>query len=51
VALLLLAGLLPVFESELAEARKLYLARYAKSEYWVDFDDFSFYRMDEGALR
>jgi putative heme iron utilization protein len=28
------------------EARKLYLARYADSKYWVDFDDFSFYRMD-----
>jgi putative heme iron utilization protein len=29
-----------------AEARKLYLARYANSKYWVDFEDFSFYRMD-----
>jgi putative heme iron utilization protein len=27
------------------EARKLYLARYANSQYWVDFEDFSFYRM------
>ena len=27
-------------------ARELYLARYANSKYWVDFDDFSFYRMD-----
>ena len=25
---------------------KLYLARYANSKYWVDFEDFSFYRMD-----
>ena len=32
--------------SEVAEARKLYLARYANSKYWVDFEDFSFYRMD-----
>ena len=30
----------------MAEARKLYLARYANSKYWVDFEDFSFYRMD-----
>ncbi|HLW87028.1 MAG TPA: DUF2470 domain-containing protein [Terriglobales bacterium] len=31
---------------EVAEARKLYLTRYANSKYWVDFEDFSFYRMD-----
>ena len=31
---------------EVAEARQLYLARYANSKYWVDFEDFSFYRMD-----
>src|SRR5205807_800547 len=24
----------------------LYLERYANSKYWVDFEDFSFYRMD-----
>ncbi|MFZ0799568.1 MAG: DUF2470 domain-containing protein [Terriglobales bacterium] len=33
-------------ESDVPEARKLYLARYANSRYWVDFEDFSFYRMD-----
>jgi heme iron utilization protein len=33
-------------ESEVALARKLYLARHANSKYWVDFEDFSFYRMD-----
>ena len=42
----LLGNILPVPEPEVAEARKLYLARYANSKYWVDFDDFSFYRMD-----
>jgi putative heme iron utilization protein len=42
----LLGNILPVPEQELAEARELYLARYANSKYWVDFDDFSFYRMD-----
>jgi hypothetical protein len=33
-------------EPEVATARDLYLARYANSKYWVDFEDFSFYRMD-----
>jgi heme oxygenase (biliverdin-IX-beta and delta-forming) len=36
----------PIPVPEVAEARKLYLARHANSKYWVDFDDFSFYRMD-----
>jgi heme iron utilization protein len=31
---------------ELAEVRKLYLERHANSRYWVDFEDFSFYRME-----
>jgi heme iron utilization protein len=35
-----------IAKGEVAEARALYLARYANSKYWVDFDDFSFYRMD-----
>jgi heme iron utilization protein len=42
----LLGNALLVPESEVAEARKLYLARYANSKYWVDFEDFSFYRMN-----
>jgi putative heme iron utilization protein len=33
-------------EPDLLEARNLYLARYENSRYWVDFEDFSFYRMD-----
>ena len=28
------------------EARKLYLALYDNSKYWVDFEDFLFYWMD-----
>jgi putative heme iron utilization protein len=36
----------PVPNIELAEVRKLYLERHANSKYWVDFEDFSFYRMD-----
>src|ERR1700720_4165219 len=42
----LVGKVLPVPESEVAEARQLYLARYANSKYWVDFEDFSFYRME-----
>ena len=42
----LLGNVLPVPKPELAEARKLYLERHANSQYWVDFEDFSFYRMD-----
>ncbi len=42
----LIGNVLLVPEPEVAEARKLYLERYANSKYWVDFEDFSFYRMD-----
>jgi heme iron utilization protein len=42
----LLGNVLPVPKPELIEARKLYLERHANSKYWVDFEDFSFYRMD-----
>ena len=42
----LLGNVLSIPEPEVAEARKLYLARYANSKNWVDFEDFSFYRMD-----
>lgn len=33
-------------QADVPEARQLYLARYANSQYWVDFEDFSFYRLD-----
>jgi heme iron utilization protein len=33
-------------ELEIAEVRKLYVECHANSRYWVDFEDFSFYRMD-----
>lgn len=33
-------------EQDVAESRKLYLERYANSKYWVDFEDFAFYRME-----
>jgi heme oxygenase (biliverdin-IX-beta and delta-forming) len=42
----LLGNVAPVPEPEVAEARKLYLERYANSKYWVDFEDFSFYGME-----
>jgi heme iron utilization protein len=42
----LVGTVLPVPDAEVAEARKLYLARYANSKNWVDFEDFSFYRMN-----
>jgi putative heme iron utilization protein len=42
----LVGNVLPVPQSEVADARTLYLERYANSKYWVDFEDFSFYRMD-----
>src|SRR6267378_5233991 len=42
----LVGNVLPMPQSEVAEARQLYLARYANSKHWVDFEDFSFYRMD-----
>src|SRR6201987_2118408 len=42
----LLGNILLVPAAEVAEGRELYLTRHTNSKYWVDFDDFSFYRMD-----
>jgi heme iron utilization protein len=42
----LVGNVLPVPADEAPKARTLYLARYANSKYWVDFEDFSFYRLD-----
>jgi heme iron utilization protein len=42
----LVGNVLPIPEAEVAEARELYLARHVNSKHWVDFEDFSFYRMD-----
>jgi putative heme iron utilization protein len=33
-------------DAERSQARELYLARHSNSKYWVDFEDFHFYRMD-----
>ena len=42
----LIGNVLTIPQSEIADARTLYLERYANSKYWVDFEDFSFYRMN-----
>jgi len=42
----LIGNVTRVPEAELATARTVYLAGYPGSKYWVDFEDFSFYRMD-----
>src|SRR5664279_359447 len=42
----LIGNVLKVPQPELPEVRRLYLERYADSKYWVDFEDFSFYRME-----
>jgi putative heme iron utilization protein len=42
----LVGSVAPIPESEMTAAREFYLARHANSRYWVDFEDFSFYRMD-----
>ena len=41
-----LGNVLKVAQSETAAVRKLYLASYTNSKYWVDYEDFSFYRME-----
>jgi putative heme iron utilization protein len=35
----------PVTENDVGDARKRYLARHENSRYWVDFSDFSFFRL------
>jgi len=42
----LVGNVVPIPEPEVAAVRKLYLERYANSKNWVDFEDFSFYRMN-----
>ena len=41
----LIGNVQPITEPEVVAARTLYLARHENSKYWVDFEDFSFYRM------
>jgi putative heme iron utilization protein len=42
----LIGSVIRIQESELTATRTIYLARHPDSKYWVDFDDFFFYRMD-----
>lgn len=42
----LVGNAVPVPDADRAAAREVYLARHANSKYWVDFEDFSFYRLD-----
>jgi heme iron utilization protein len=42
----LVGNVLTIPEPEVPDARQFYLERHVNSKYWVDFDDFSFYRMD-----
>lgn len=44
----LMGEAIPVPDAEAPEARKTYLARHPNAQYWVDFEDFGFYRL-EGA--
>jgi heme oxygenase (biliverdin-IX-beta and delta-forming) len=42
----LIGSAVRVPELDLANAREVYLTGYPDSKYWVDFEDFFFYRMD-----
>ena len=42
----LIGSVIRIPEPDLAAARTAYLTGYPDSKYWVDFDDFFFYRMD-----
>jgi len=42
----LIGNVVRIPEPEMSAARTVYLAHYPDSKYWVDFDDFFFYRMD-----
>jgi len=40
----------PVPEKETGAVRELYLTRHENARYWVDFDDFFFYRMEPAGV-
>ncbi len=42
----LMGEALPLPDAESPEARKTYLARHPNAAYWVDFEDFGFYRLE-----
>ena len=40
----------PLARSDAGTAREAYLARHPRAAYWMDFDDFSFWRLDVGDI-
>lgn len=46
----LIGDALPVPSADLPAAREVYVARHSNSRYWVDFPDFSFYRLQPADL-
>jgi len=44
--LTLLGEARPLSGADIGNARETYLARHPRASYWVDFDDFSFWRLD-----
>ena len=42
----LVGNVIAIPKGEIAEARKVYLARYENSKHWVDFEDFYFYHTE-----
>ena len=42
----LVGNVIPIRLAELDEAKRLYLERYPNSRHWVDYEDFSFYRLE-----
>jgi len=46
----LMGPVTPVPAEARAEARAAYLARHANASYWVDFEDFAFYRLEVSDL-
>lgn len=42
----LMGEAIPLPDTEAPEARTAYLARHPNAEYWVDFEDFGFYRLE-----
>lgn len=42
----LMGEVLPLPEADIADARERYLTRHPNAAYWVDFEDFGFYRLE-----
>ena len=42
----LMGEAIPIRDADAREARETYLTRHPSAEYWVDFEDFGFYRLE-----